>query len=253
MSLEISPIEAMAELLTAAARDEQKRADLAPWVREHHEAFGGMAMLPALPALWAAALAETHDSDFTAQGPPYFMRDLDLVEWVHVLRREDVPEDKTSAVQRFRWHQFGDEEMIRTARLYLDAGQIKDRLGIDSIRGQWDAWVFEDFLFSLPDGVQCVLTHKMERSSGESEGFYLEVEAPEAGKATEECLILLGLGLEDADWTAEGLVFHPHEVLCRDGDGKETRTGVFKNKADAEKFREAYEARDGRRFTLRPV
>ena len=206
MAQDSSPIDELAALLRGAAENDTQRAALAPWLRERHDDFGGMAMLPALPALWASALAETHAQNFEEDGPPYFLRNHDLSEWVCVLDREDAPAQAGAAVQRFRWHQFSDEEMVRAVRLATNADQIAQKLGITSIRGQWDAWVFEDFLFTLPDGVQCVLTHKMVRSSGESEGFCLEVEAPAAGAATKACLALLGLALEDADWVNEDLL-----------------------------------------------
>ena len=194
-----SPIDALAEILSAVAEERSQRVELSQWVRDHHDEFGGQATMRALPALWAAALAETHADDFTRAGPPFFLRAHDLREWAATLRQEDVAYAEGATVQRFRWHQFGEEEMPALARVTITATAIATRLGISSIRGQWDRWVFEDFLFLLEDGTRCVLTNKMEHSPRDHEDFVLEIEGG-GTEAAHASLAFLGTRPEDVVW-----------------------------------------------------
>jgi len=194
-----SPIDDLAEQLSAVAEKRADRDKLTAWVTENRESFAGVETMRGLSALWAAALAEASDEDFGEKGPPYFMRPHDLAEWAASLRREDVPYRSGQKVQRFRWHQFGDEDLNERAQVRLSAAEIEKRLGIPSIRGQWDQWVFEDFLFLLEDGTRCVLTRKMEDRVNENEVFVLEIETDDR-EAARLCVRLLGLSDDEVRW-----------------------------------------------------
>jgi hypothetical protein len=194
-----TPIDDLAEMMTLAAEQSIERDKLTAWVADNREAFGELSAMRGLSALWAAALAEAGSEDFAEKGPPYFLRDHDLAEWAASLNQEDVPYSSEQKVQRFRWHQFGEDDLIGRARVRLTAGEIEARLGISSIRGQWDQWVFEDFLFFLEDGTRCVLTRKMENRVNDHETFVLEIETDDR-EAVHVCLGLLGLSESDVDW-----------------------------------------------------
>lgn len=185
----------LAEQLYQAAAHDAHRETLTKWVEEHREALGAPEYMRILPAIYAAALATTNDDDFGTQGTPYYLRDHDLKEWAAVVQGEDLPE--LEGFSRFRWHQFGSADLTRVGEIDLEPEAIAEKLGLPSIRGQWDQWLFEDFLFQVSGLGKCVLSRKMEDRILGMEGFILEVDDRRESELTEAVLTKLDLTAAD--------------------------------------------------------